>query len=98
MSDDEGFYKLAAMVGAHERLIRDLIINQFGRLDRSLDAFDQYAGKVQNQTQIVSSPDVHAVELDYTNQLLTEALTVTLADCRQEIQKVLAQRAAQKNK
>ena len=89
--DDQDKYArlVNAQLAAHEKLIRDLLVNVIGRLETPLDAFDQYANGIRAHPFFATSPGADPTELDLTNQLISEALDRTLEAARQDLQQAL---------
>jgi hypothetical protein len=92
---NEFFLGVSATLGAHEKIIIDLLVNVIGRLQNPLVAFDEYAAAMKERPPISRArPGQHPVEADQMNQMIAEAIDRTLKAARSDLQKVLREDAA----
>ena len=96
--DKEFALQVSAMLGAHERLIRDLILARIEREEGPLDAIESYIERIRNIAIFVDRLNVHATESDQLNQMITEAIERTLNGVRKEIMDRLRLEHQQKNR
>jgi hypothetical protein len=83
--------ELSAMLGAHERLIRDLIVNVIGRMPHPLDEIEAYIERMQAIPSFVESLGIHPVEADQLNQMISENVERTLLGARKDLLEALRQ-------
>ena len=93
---DSGLLEFSAVLGAHEMLIRDLLVSFIVRAEEPLQTFDRYASRIKADLPLVHATTGDATESDLLNQLTTEAIERTLAGARQNL--VLAVRQERQRK
>jgi hypothetical protein len=89
--------RVLAMLGAHERLISDLLKEQLRQKSRLLDEVESYMEKMRKQIMFASVPDVNPVQVDQLNQMISEAIERTLTVLRDEAKEELRREHEQKN-
>ena len=90
--------QVSAMLGAHERLIRDLILARVEREEGPLEVIESYIARIREIAIFVDQPSVHAAESDQLNQMMSEAIEATLKGVRKEIMDRLQREHQQKNR
>jgi len=90
--------EVSAMLGAHERLIRDLFVNVIGRLDDPLTVIESYIQDLKSKSAVAIVPGVHPVESDQLNQMISEMMEQTLQGVREDLLEALRREHQQKNK
>lgn len=78
---DEYQLQVSAMLGAHERIIRDLLINVIG----SLPKLESYMKEMRSRTTFSTPSGLHPVEIDQLNQMISETIDKTLKGAREDL-------------
>ena len=83
---DSRLLEFSAVLGAHELLIRDLLVGSAMRSAEPLQSFDLYATKVRAGLPLGNGEGIDAAESDLLNQLTTEAVERTVVGVRQSLE------------
>jgi hypothetical protein len=85
----EFLLKVSATLGAHERLITDLLINFALRTDDPIKSADEYAEGLKAKLTFVETPGLDPAESDHVNQMIGESLEKTLTQVQRQVRVVL---------
>jgi hypothetical protein len=90
--------EVSAMLGAHERLIRDLLARVLQKEPDPLTVIEGLIEEMRERSIFAQVSEANAVESDQLNQMISEAIDRTLTGARKQILDKLREEHQRKNK